>query len=220
MQVAEHPGLASLKQALEATGAETWTDGPVGPTPVLVTGVERRVAIATDPDAAAGRPHGLYGNAFARADPDAIRRATTRIDPPTTSNLVAIAAIANGQGRYTRDQIHKILVTAYTGFRAAVLESERLVGGPALVAVHTGHWGCGAFGGDRVLMAMLQAFAARMAGLERLVFHTGAPGGGDAPVADALGRIAVLTDGQPTATEALLAAIDGMGFRWGVGDGN
>ena len=152
---------------------------------MLVTGVERRVAIETDPDAAAGRPHGLYGNAFAAADPDAVRRATTPIDPPTVTNLVAIAAIAGGRGRYTRDEIRRTLVTAFTGFRAAVVESARLAGGPARVVVHTGYWGCGAFGGNRVLMALLQVVAARMAGLERLVFHTGAPGG-DAPLAEAL----------------------------------
>ena len=68
-------------------------------------------------------------------------------------------------------------------------------------------------------MAMLQGLAAQMAGLERLVFHTGAPGG-DAPLVDALDLIAALTGGDPVATEDLLAAIDGQGFRWGVSDGN
>jgi hypothetical protein len=219
LQVAEHPGLAAIKQALTAAGVETWTDGPAGPTPVLVTGVERRVAIATDPDPAAGRPHDLYGNAFAAADPGVVRRATTPIDPPTASNLVAIAALAGGRGRYTRDHIHRTLVTAYTGFRAAVLESERLIGGPARVAVHTGYWGCGAFGGNRVLMAMLQVLAARMAGLERLVFHTGGPGG-DAPLVDALSLLAELAGAGAMETTDLLAAIVARGFNWGISDGN
>ncbi len=39
--------------------------------------------------------------------------------------------------------------------------------------IHTGFWGCGAFGGNRVLMTTLQILAAEMAGLERVVFHTG-----------------------------------------------
>jgi hypothetical protein len=218
MQVAEHPGLAALKQRLAAEGVETRTDGPDGPTPVLVAGVERRVAIETNPDADAGRPHGLYGNAFAGADPDVVRRATTPIDPPTVTNLVAIAAIAGGQGRYTRDEIRRTLVTAYTGFRAAVVESERMTAVPARVAVHTGYWGCGAFGGNRVLMAMLQVLAARMAGLDRVVFHTGATGAGG-PLDDALGLVAALTRDEPIATGDMVAAIDGEGFRWGVGDG-
>jgi hypothetical protein len=219
MQVAEHPGLAAVRQALLAAGVEPRTDGPAGPTPVLVTGVERRVSIETNPDAAGGRPRGLYGNAFAAAEPDAVRRATIPIDPPTVTNIVAIAAIAGGAGRYSRPEIDRTLATAYTGFRAAVLESERLIAGPARVAIHTGYWGCGAFGGNRVLMAMLQILAAHMSGLERLVFHTGTSDG-EAPIADALGRIAALVGGEPTTIEDLLAAIDDQGFRWGVGNGN
>ena len=219
MQVAEHPALGSLKQALEAAGVETRTDGSAGPTPVLMTGVERRVVVATKPDAASGRPHGLYGNAFAAATPDAVRRATTPIDPPTVTNLIAIAAIAGGWGRYTRDEIHRTLITAYTGFRAAVVESDRLTAGPARVVVHTGYWGCGAFGGNRELMALLQVLAARMAGIERLVFHTGSPGG-DAPLTAARSLLAELTGGDPIATGNLLVASDAHGFAWGVSDGN
>lgn len=219
MQVAEHPGLAALRQGLDAAGIETRTDGPDGATPVLVTGVERRVAIATNPDADAGRPDGLYGNAFAAAPPEAVRRATTLIDPPTVTNLVAIAAIPGGTGRYTREEIRRTLVTAYTGFRAAAVESQRLVGGPARAAVHTGYWGCGAFGGNRVLMATLQVLAARMAGVDRLAFHTGASGG-DVPLAEALRLVAELLVGEAVATEDLIAAIDARGFRWGVSDGS
>jgi len=223
MQVAEHPGLAALKQALTAADVETRTDGPAGPTPVLVTGVERRVAIETNRDEAAGRPHGLYGNAFGTADPDAVRRATTPIDPPIVTNVLAIAAIAGDRSRcgeqYTADEIRRTLVTAHTGFRAAVVESERLTGGPARVVIHTGHWGCGAFGGNRVLTALLQVVAAEMAGLERLVFHTGSPRG-DAPLADARSRIAKLTGSEPIATADLLAAIEAQGFEWGTSDGN
>ena len=54
-------------------------------------------------------------------------------------------------------------VTLIAGFRAAVLESD----GNAVV-VHTGFCGCGAFGGHRVLMAMLQLVAAeKIAALAR-----------------------------------------------------
>jgi hypothetical protein len=219
MQVAEHPALGALREALVAAGVEPRTDGPDGPTPVLVTGVERRVSIETNPDPAARRPHGLYGNAFAAASSDAVRRATTPIDPPTITNLIAIAAIAGGWGSYTRQEIHRTLVTAFTGFRAAVVESERLIARPARVAVHTGYWGCGAFGGNRVLMATLQVVAARMAGLERLVFHTGSPGG-DAPLTAARGLIGELTAGKAIKTTDLLIAIEEQGFRWGRSDGN
>lgn len=100
-----------------------------------------------------------------------------------------------------------------------MLESGWLAGGPAWVVVHTGYWGCGAFGGNRVLMAALQVVAAQMSGSERLVFHTGSPGG-DAPLADARSLITELTGSEAIATADLLAAIEAQGFRWGVSDGN
>lgn len=43
------------------------------------------------------------------------------------------------------------------------------------VVVHTGNWGTGAFGGNKVLMACIQMYAARVAGLDELVFHTFEP---------------------------------------------
>ena len=218
-QVAEHPALGALREALDAAGIRSTTLGRAGPTPILVTEVERRVSIRTGPNAAAGRPHGLYGNEFARADPEAVRQATRRIEPPTISNLIAMSAPPGGYGRYGHDVIESILATAYTGFRAAALESAWLRGEGTHVAVHTGYWGCGAFGGNRVLMALLQVVVAQMAGLERLAFHTGGPGGG-APLEKALDTLASLGAGGPIETQALVEELGGMGFEWGVSDGN
>ena len=127
MQVAEHPSLGSLKEALDARGLRAVTEESGGPTPVLVTGASRRCRVATEPNASAGRPYGLYGNAFSPADPEAIRRATTRIDPPTTTHLIAMAAPSYGRGAYRAEEIERVLVTAYTAFRAAVLESDRML---------------------------------------------------------------------------------------------
>ncbi len=87
--------------------------------------------------------------------------ATTFIDPPTFSNIVAMEAPPGGHGPYTRDEIEDILATAFIGFSACRLES-----GSVGAIVHTGNWGTGAYGGDRVLMALLQLIAARLAGLD------------------------------------------------------
>ena len=218
LQVAEHPVLGALKEALVAERAVVRTVED-GPTPVLVTGAERRCRIATEPDHAAGRPDGLYGNAFARAHPDDVRRATTRLEPPTVTNLIAMAAPGYGRGAYTAEQIEMILVTAYTAFSAAAAESARLADSGASVVVHTGYWGCGAFGGNRILMAALQVLAARMAGIGTLAFHVGDPAGSEL-LADALGFL----DGNEgvggrTSTRARIDAITAYGFRWGVSDG-
>jgi poly(ADP-ribose)glycohydrolase PARG len=217
IQVAEHPVLGSLREALVAEGQPTTTIANGRPTPVLVMGAERRVRIQTAPGAGSGGPSWLYGMAFARASADAVREATTRIDPPTISNIIAIVAPYGGRGRYQRDQIGLAISTAYSGFRAAVLESRRTAGPDAMVAIHSGFWGCGAFGGNRVMMTLLQLLAADMAGVARLVLHVGDPSG-RANVERAL----ALAPDLATATSAteLVARVEALGLVWGVSDGN
>jgi hypothetical protein len=86
--------------------------------------------------------------------------------------------------------------------------------------VHSGFWGCGAFGGDRVLMTMLQALAAEMAGLYRLVLHIGEPSGRESVVqATAILRDTRASTG-PKDTGELLSRIEAMGLEWGHSDGN
>jgi len=184
-------------------------------------GVERRCRVATNPDRAAGRPEGLYGNAFAHASEDAIRLATERIDPPTRTNLICIAAPHATRGIYTTAQIEHVLLTAYTGFRAAVIESKRASASDveAAVAVHTGWWGCGAFGGNRVLMSILQVIAAEMAGVEQLAFHYGGPGE-EGSLKEAVGVIeGTLAASGERGAATLIERLAAMRFVWGVGNG-
>ncbi len=213
MQVAEHPSLGALREALLARDWSAKTAEQGRCTPVLVKGVERRCRVATDRNAAEGRARGLYGSAFSAAPGDIVRRATAAIEPPTITNLIAIAAPFGHVGRYTPMQIDLILETAYTGFRAAVIESD---GAPAVV--HTGFWGCGAFGGHRVLMAMLQVLAAEMAGVKQLVFHTFDSAGRGA-LDDALRRIRGDLPALATETSALVQQVAAMGFNWGASNG-
>jgi len=214
IQVAEHPILGSLREALQADGAAALTVERGRPTPVLVAGAERRCHVATDPNPGEGRPRGLYGNAFGRAPAEAVRRATRRVDPATTSNIIAMAAPAGGHGPYSDGQITHVLTTAFTGFRAAVVES-----GAGPVAVHTGFWGCGAFGGNRVLMAMLQVIAAGAAGVDRLVFH--APGESGAAALDAALRLTRGNlGGAPSNAADLVRRIAALALAWGESDGN
>lgn len=221
MQVAEHPALGSLREALLKTGHKALTAEDGKPTPVLVRGVERRVLIATDANVGEGRPQGLYGNRFAAAAPEVVARATRQIDPPTVSNLIAIAAPASGRGAYQHRDVELILTTAYTGFRAAVLETQDALGESAKTILHTGFWGCGAFGGDRTLMALLQLLAARLAGIDRVVFHTFDRQGSYA-FADAQRTLARELDAstEPITLPGMIDRIVAMGFRWGVSDGN
>lgn len=92
LQAAEHPVLGAIREALIAEDLPALTEDGTGPTPVLVSGAERRCTIETAPDLDAGRPYGLYGNRFAVAPADVVRRAVRVHSPPTRTHLIAIAA--------------------------------------------------------------------------------------------------------------------------------
>ncbi len=191
------------------------------PTPILVTSAERRCRIATEANLDEGRPCGLYGNRFAAADTASVARAVTILEPPTVSHILAVEAPSFGTGRYTLDQIRFILRTAYSGFLAVRAESRRVAEGASDVCVHTGFWGGGAYGGNRVLMTVLQVLAARMAGLDRLVFHT-VDADGTKTYEEGLSVLADDLDvgAGPMKTDALIHKVEAMGLKWGVGDGN
>ncbi len=164
---------------------------------------------------------GLYGNRFARAAQDVVRRAVTVIRPPTISNIIAMAAPAGGSGPYRRAEIEFILQTAFTAFSAARAESQPPAGPEVKVVIHTGFWGCGAFGGNRVMMTALQIVAARLAGIDVLVFHVG-----DRPGGDAMQQARKLIDtdlappGQSVELSRLSDQLQAQRLRWGVSDGN
>lgn len=220
IQVAEHPSLGSLRDMLfersqsDAHYDPCTRDDDNHPTPILIHGIERRVAISIDPNPAEGRPEGLYGNRLARASADAVRSACRNIDPPTTTNLIAMEAPPGGTGHYTDKQIRDVLNTAATAFAAARIES-----GPDNCTIHSGNWGAGAYGGNRVLMALLQVLAARLVGVDEFVFHSRDL----APFIQArhLSEQMFSRPGIETVSMAeVIRRIIEMEFRWGVSDGN
>ncbi len=220
IQVAEHPALASLREALLSAKIEPLTVENGMPTPIIIRGVERRCTIATEIDPEQGRPLGLYGNNFARATAEAIELAVQPIDPPTLTNIIAMEAPAGGYGSYRYDEIEYVLTTAVTGFTAAKIESRLECEAP-IVTIHTGFWGCGAYGGNRVLMALLQLLAARLAQIDRLIFHTGDLAGSQAlATAHKILERDFATSSFCLEVANLLAKIEAMKFHWGVGDGN
>jgi hypothetical protein len=89
----------------------------------------------------------------------------------------------------------------------------------AAVVVHSGFWGCGAFGGNRELMALLQILAAAMSGLDMLVFHTHRPAGTET-FSRAGQKAADLAKQGETGLDELLQFIVAMEYRWGQSDGN
>ncbi|WP_342379981.1 poly(ADP-ribose) glycohydrolase [Myxococcus stipitatus] len=220
LQAAEHPVLGALREALLAEGVPAKTEEQGAATPVLILGAERRCAIATAPDRAAGRPFGLYGNRFAAAPLKTLGPAVRVLRPPTRTNLIAIAAPVGHRGPYFRHQLEQVLVTAYTGFLAARSESRRRWPDQP-VEVRTGFWGCGAFGGNRHAMTLLQLLAARLAGIDRLRFHTFDLMGQAAFQTGSDDLEAVLARGAPgEPLPGLIERIADLDYEWGVSDGN
>jgi len=213
-QVCEHPLLASVREALVADGASTsLVDSRGDPNPLLVYGVPRLLAIDT--------ADGLYGNAFADARPEQVQAATTALDPSTRSNILAVAAPRGGRGRYNARQLESIFTAAFSAFCAASVEStNRLAPRRPKVAIHTGFWGCGAFGGNRVVMILLQIIAAQLARIDHVVIYTW-----DDEGTAAYGRAMevledlVPKDGTRYGVLQLVLAIKKLGLSWGVGDG-
>lgn len=219
LQVAEHPILGSLREALVAANANPVTmDEQDQPTPVTITGVQRRCVIDTAPNQVAGRHGGLYGNAFGMASPEAVQSATEPLNPATISHILAMAAPACGHGSYTREQVDYILRAACAGYGAARRESERLLAGSPRAVIHTGFWGCGAFGGNRSLMTMLQSLAADLVGVDMQFWAFDEVG--MAVAENARRDYKVLRDKASASVEDMTEYLVEQEFQWGESDGN
>jgi hypothetical protein len=216
LQVSEHPVLGSLREALEATGVLPRTVDYNGhPTPITISGVQRRCAIETKPTAKC--PRGLYGNEFRHADEMQVEAATKPVTPPTMSNILAMAAPSCGSGIYRQKQLAYVLNTASTGYAAAKRESAQIGSPTSRVVVHTGFWGCGAFGGNRTLMTILQSLAADLAEID-LVFWSFDDHG--LRIVENARTVYSRLVASSNSTRDILASIEKMGFEWGESDGN
>jgi Poly (ADP-ribose) glycohydrolase (PARG) len=130
-----------------------------------------------------------------------------------------MSAPPGGSGLYSEAEVHSILTTAFTGFLAARVDGAT-DGSAARTVVHTGHWGTGAFGGDKALMAILQILAARLAGVDRLVYHTFDSAGSE-PYREAARFIERHVPAERSLpTRDVLREVLAMEFAWGVSDGN
>jgi len=128
----------------------------------------------------------VYGNAFAKASDRQLVQACEYLSKPQTVNLIAIEAPSHGRGAYTHDQIEYILLTCYASFKAAQVlankthalntqnqrSSSRGGNSHFRTIIHTGWWGCGAYGNNRQMMILTQLLAAYWTQIDELIFHT------------------------------------------------
>eukprot|EP01111_Echinosteliopsis_oligospora_P012880 TRINITY_DN4480_c0_g1_i1.p1 TRINITY_DN4480_c0_g1~~TRINITY_DN4480_c0_g1_i1.p1 ORF type:complete len:335 (+),score=80.73 TRINITY_DN4480_c0_g1_i1:37-1041(+) len=222
-QAMEMPCLASVKEMMEAEtkinrAAMPMTrvmskKGGMYSTPVLIKGALRRVDVDTTP--CAPRPNGLYGRAFSNSTLDQVKSALTYLQPPTVVNIIAIEAPKGGRKLYTVNQIADAFGTAYSGFIAAKIESNS-----EKVIIHTGNWGTGAFGGNKILMACLQMIAAQVAEIDELIFHSfDELSAGEYLKGKKLFE-ELCFSGDKVVVDSVLDSLLQQNFLWGVSDGN
>ena len=143
--------------------------------------------------------------------------ATKALVPPTISNILAMAAPPWGNGDYTEQEIAYVLNAAFTGFSAARRESRRFARTFSRAVIHTGFWGCGAFGGNRSLMTILQAMAGDLAGVD-IVFWAFDQAGLQTS-RDAY-QLYLQLRGDTESVSQILDELLQRRFQWGESDGN
>lgn len=224
LQVLEFPCLASLNQFLPRNGSLTVDRD--GPSPILISNAIRRCSLDTLTSPS------IYGNAFSKASENLILERLTILDPPIKSNIYAMEAPSSGRGEYKRMEILSILSTAYTAFHQIVqvekerenreninhllnTSSENNNSSIPIIELHIGYWGCGAYGGNSILMVLIQLIAAKLANIEYVIVH-GAP-----QVLYAHRAIEIFENEIPlNTTDEAVAWIVMHKFKWGVSDGN
>jgi len=211
LQVFECPILAHLRNKLLSLDFyPVVTDDQNRPTPATVKGAYRVCCVDIRPD---DQGYSIYGNAFSHASEETIKERVSPIVPPVKCNILAIASISGRKGFYTQKQITDILITAYTGFYAAALESDDAL----KPRINSGFWGCGAFGGNKTLMTILQLVAASLAGVELRYWTGDAAGANVAKEAYATFQD-LFTESRNT--RDIIDKLVAMKFNWGVSDGN
>jgi hypothetical protein len=171
----------------------------------------------------------IYGNAFTNADESTLEKAFHKLITPQTVNLIAIEAPSYGSGFYSRGQISYIVKTAFTGFYAARILAKvarklddrtnnsgqtnqgASSSNPSLeTVIHTGWWGCGAYGNNPQLMMSVQMLAAKWAGIDRIIFYAADENSEDVKRAQEL----VKEWEQLSSLKELVDKILDRGFKW------
>ena len=152
-----HPALCHLKEALQKEDIVLRRHGRCDP--LLVECVQCNVSLDLT---------NLYGRLFDQATKKQVSSSLTLRDPPTLSSLIFMTSHPMSQGAYTRANLLYLYETACAAFEGVTFYYFAMYH-----YVHTGHWGCGALGGNRVAVALMQMLAAAtVSPVLRLVYHT------------------------------------------------
>ncbi|CAF1283587.1 unnamed protein product [Didymodactylos carnosus] len=225
LQVLECFQLASIREYLCSCNysfSSRISENGQNPTPILISNVERILNMDTT---------NIYGNKFTTATEKQILDAYNYLNTPQIVNILAIEAPRSGQDSYEISEINYILSTCYTGFMAAkllaskthqlnVMKSRRSssAGSSLKTIIHTGWFGCGAYGGNRTLMLILQIIASRLAQINEIVFHT-LTDDFKQEIIDADSCVKELTKPNGIDIQQLIEHLQQKNFKWNVSDG-
>lgn len=120
----------------------------------------------------------IYGKNFSDewVDSEVIENRCHVISPPQNANILAISALRSQsmiyKYPYTENEIFETFCICYAGFKAATVSEIKYTNKKKyFTLVSTGNLGCGAFGGNPVLMTIIQILAAYCAHVNILVYH-------------------------------------------------
>ncbi|CAF0784770.1 unnamed protein product [Didymodactylos carnosus] len=224
LQVLECLQLASIREFLVADPSHfsSYTIENGQPRPILISNVERVINLDTE---------NIYGNRFAHAPQDVLFKSYKYLKPPLITNIIAIEAPSGGQGHYDLSTIRYVISECYTAFKAAKLlaiktyelNSKESFDETKTVKtiIHTGWFGCGAYGGNHSLMLILQLIGAQLADVDKIVFHT-VSRGFDNEIAKADEYMTKLFEGNDKdkmTVDDLINKIFKEKFEWGESNG-
>lgn len=217
IQTFEHPLLGAVVEYLnkkKIPGMEDLTLVKRKPTPYLIEKIPYWIRVNTSPVLKDGKIANIYGHNFQYASKEVLEAGIRLIEKEETNNILAIAAPSSGHGNdlYTQYEIQLILKTLLVGFSACARRTSASKRNECVI--HTGNWGCGAFGNDKELIYFCQILCASVCGVSKLVFH-GLSDEDSKILETAKKKLAEKSDSQ-NLTDFLMA----QNYRWHFGDGN
>ena len=210
IQTLEMPLLAALRRYIDSNhigGFAPYTAYSGNPTPYLFKNVPYWITVDTRPLLRNGTRGNIYGSNLVTASEEEIEAGIRTVDGEYRVNVLAIAAPGFGSGKYSKDDISLVLRTLLGAFSAVRAQST------GKIVIHSGNWGCGAFGGNPELMYLAQMYAASVCGIDELVLHDFKP-----EVEDSIQELKKMRDGMKLSD--VVENLYSKGFEWKESDGN
>lgn len=173
IQTFEHPLLGSVMEYLDTEKIPEMpskTEEKDRTTPYLIENIPYWIRVNVTPILQNGEQGNFYGWRFSKSSKEVISRGVSIIERDWKNNIIAMAAPSGGKGEYSQNELIRLMETVLVAFGAAVktgnLEKYKKT------IIHTGNWGCGAFGNNKELMYLSQIIAASLVGVDTLIFHS------------------------------------------------